>query len=333
MKLPGTTPAGEDLTIDIGWFGAPHPARVLVHSSGLHGVEGYAGSAIQLQWLAEGISELPGDAAIVIVHLLNPYGCAWTRRVNEHNVDLNRNFRAPGDADDNSNDGGREYPALDAFLNPRSAPRRDFFYARAAWLVMRHGMSSMRQAVAGGQRTNSQGLFYLGTHLEPGPRLYQEYLKEKLAAAQRIVATDVHTGLGRRGEDTLLVHAAPERARANATMRQAFGARTQLANEEGIAYRVSGAQEDMYYRLFPAADVHFATQEFGTVHALHALAALRAENRWHHFGSGSLDHPAKRSLLAAFCPDDEAWRAYVLRRGREVVSQACGLAFGKPAPQ
>ncbi len=59
MKLGSTGPGGEDLTIDIGWFGARDPARVLVHSSGLHGIEGYAGSAIQLQWLREGMPALP----------------------------------------------------------------------------------------------------------------------------------------------------------------------------------------------------------------------------------------------------------------------------------
>jgi len=328
LKPGSRGPGGEDLTIDIGWFGALSPNRVLVHSSGLHGVEGFAGSAIQLQWLMEGIPALPGDAAIVIVHVLNPYGCAWIRRVNENNVDLNRNFRAPGDE---GADLGRDYLTLDAFLNPQSVPCRDLFYARAAWLVLRYGMSNLRQAVAGGQCIKSKGLFYGGTKLEPGPELYQGYLKEKLARASWIVAIDVHTGLGRYGEDTLLVDAAKERARVNLTMRKTFGERTQLPDNENIAYRVRGAQHDMYYRLFPQSDVHFATQEFGTIHALRVLAALRAENRWHHYGPGTSDHPSKRQLMEVFCPHDEAWREKVLRRGREVVSQACVLAFGKDA--
>lgn len=34
-----------------------------------------------------------------MVHVLNPYGMAWLRRVNENNVDLNRNFRAADDND------------------------------------------------------------------------------------------------------------------------------------------------------------------------------------------------------------------------------------------
>jgi hypothetical protein len=112
-------------------------------------------------------------------------------------------------------------------------------------------------------------------------------------------------------------------------MRRTLGDRTHLLDNEGIAYRVRGAQHAMYYRLFPQADVYFAGQEFGTFHALRVLAALRAENRWHHYGPGTIDHPSKRRLMEVFCPRDGAWRERVLRRGREVVSRACVLAFGQ----
>ena len=84
-------PDGTPLSIDIAWFGAPSPKRAVIHSSGLHGVEGFAGSAIQLALMDYGIHPSP-DSAVVFVHVLNPYGMAWLRRVNENNVDLNRNF-------------------------------------------------------------------------------------------------------------------------------------------------------------------------------------------------------------------------------------------------
>src|SRR5213592_2819131 len=80
-----------EISIDTAWFGTANPHRVLLHSSGLHGVEGFAGSAIQLQ-LLNSLPSLPQDAALIVVHVLNPYGMAWLRRFNENNVDLNRNF-------------------------------------------------------------------------------------------------------------------------------------------------------------------------------------------------------------------------------------------------
>src|SRR6266567_3145741 len=91
ISIDAKGPKGEDLSIDIAWFGVATPRRVLLHSSGLHGVEGFAGSAIQLQLLND-LPAIPEDAALIVVHVLNPYGMAWLRRFNENNVDLNRNF-------------------------------------------------------------------------------------------------------------------------------------------------------------------------------------------------------------------------------------------------
>ena len=328
LRIPGAGPSGEALSIDIGWFGDPAPRRVLVHSSGLHGVEGYAGAAIQLQWLDEGLPALHAGTAIVIAHMLNPYGCAWLRRVNENNVDLNRNFRA---VNAQYAEADREYAALDALLNPPSPPSRDFFYARAAWLLSHRGMAQLRQAVVGGQTVNPRGLFYAGTRLEAGPAAYQAYLATRLAQAESIVAIDVHTGLGHYGEDTLLVDAASGNAHANERMRQAFGTSVQ-ADDTGFAYHALGTQQEMYARALPRARLHFATQEFGTLHPLRVLAALRAENRWHQYGGGAIDHPAKQRLLRVFYPASTAWRDRVLRRGRVVAAQACVLAFGNDPP-
>ena len=87
---PFTGPAGEPLATDVAIIGSPDaPTRLLV-ISGTHGVEGFAGSLCQTTWLTEGAS-VPDDLAIVLVHAINPYGFAWIRRVNEDNVDLNRN--------------------------------------------------------------------------------------------------------------------------------------------------------------------------------------------------------------------------------------------------
>ena len=42
LNVTAKGPAGEDLAIDVGWFGASNPRHLLVHSCGLHGVEGFA---------------------------------------------------------------------------------------------------------------------------------------------------------------------------------------------------------------------------------------------------------------------------------------------------
>ena len=64
LKLEAKGPNAEPLNIDIAWFGASQPRRVLLHCSGLHGVEGFPGAAIQLQFLENGIPSIPEEAAI-----------------------------------------------------------------------------------------------------------------------------------------------------------------------------------------------------------------------------------------------------------------------------
>lgn len=95
FTLNARAPDAAALTIDIAWLGPQAATRSIIHSCGLHGVEGFAGSAIQLA-LLEDPPLLQGGSALILVNVLNPYGMAWLRRVNENNVDLNRNFLIGG---------------------------------------------------------------------------------------------------------------------------------------------------------------------------------------------------------------------------------------------
>ena len=326
LDLEAKGPTGEDLTIDIAWLGAEQPRRVFLHSSGVHGVEAFAGSAIQLQRLAQGISP-PEDTAVVLVHVVNPYGMAWLRRFNENNVDLNRNFLPPEVPYRGAPEG---FEQLDSFLNPPTPPSWDFYYARAGWLILRYGRATLKQTIAGGQYENSKGLFFGGKFLEQGPRKLQEFVTNRLADVERLVVIDVHTALGPFGVDTLLVHAADEGSALSDTMREAFGDHVAFLDpDRGVAYRISGACYTMYPRVLPKTEVYYVCQEFGTYSSVEVLRSLRAENRWHHHGEGTVDHPSKLELKETYRPDDESWRRGVLARGAEVIEQALGLAFAE----
>ncbi|MBM4391242.1 MAG: DUF2817 domain-containing protein [Deltaproteobacteria bacterium] len=60
------------------------------------------------------------------------------------------------------------------------------------------------------------------------------------------------------------------------------------------------------------------TCEFGTQPNLQALAALRPENRLHHWAASREDHPAKAAMRAAFAPREARWEAAVLGHAREM---------------
>lgn len=90
---PLPCPLGEALYTDVARIGPASASRLMLVVSGTHGVEGYYGSDCQIAWL-ETLDEkaLPADTALLLIHLLNPWGAAHLRRVNEDNIDLNRNF-------------------------------------------------------------------------------------------------------------------------------------------------------------------------------------------------------------------------------------------------
>jgi len=82
----------EELAIDVAELGSRDAERCVVVVSATHGVEGYCGSALQRHWLDHCTGERPDNTRVLLVHAFNPYGFSWVRRVNEDNVDLNRNF-------------------------------------------------------------------------------------------------------------------------------------------------------------------------------------------------------------------------------------------------
>lgn len=313
IELPARGPLGEALSIDIAWLGATEPQRVFLHTSGLHGVEAFTGSAAQLALLES--RPAPGARnALVLVHVLNPYGMAWLRRTNENNVDLNRNFIVGGERWS----GAPElYRSLDPLLNPPSPPARDAFRLRAAAVVMRHGFHRVKQAIAEGQYEYPRGLFFGGRELECGPRLYLDWLRQYLAGAEYLFALDLHTGLGRRGTDTV----APEPANATARpqLEQALSRSFVDPAGSSVAYTVRGGYGEALARVLPQVRVDFVLQEIGTYPPLEVIHALREENRWHFYGDGSIVHPARQRLLEALCPRSDAWR-------RRAIELALGLA-------
>jgi hypothetical protein len=319
LPLSAIGPAGEPLGIDVAWLGAERPRRVLLHTTGLHGVEGFAGSAIQLAILAQS-PKPPADTAIAFLHVLNPYGMAWLRRCNENNVDLNRNFLAPGEEFRGVSEAYRNIYNL---LNPASPPKRlDAFLPRAAGAILRYGFANLKQAVAEGQYEFPQGVFFGGRKIEETAEVVLAWAKSRLAGAQRVFVIDIHTGLGRYGKDVLLVERRPD-PEADRQLRERLGPRVQPWNKSGVAYEIRGGFIQALEREFADIEVTAVGQEFGTWSPVRVIYALREENCLHHWGDPrALRHFAKRRLVETFCPADHSWRRQIVQRGQAFFAQA-----------
>jgi hypothetical protein len=324
LDVAATGAHGEPLTIDIAWLGARKPRRVLLHASGVHDVEAYAGSAVQLA-LLDAPPPVPRDDALAIVHVLNPYGMSWLRRTNENNVDLNRNFLVNGESWSGA---PPLYRALDPLLNPPSPPSTDSFALRAIITALKHGFHPMKDAIAAGQYEYPKGLFFGGKALQRGPRLYIDWLREHLLNAEYVLAIDLHTGLGRHGTDTAI----PE-MRVNVTPIGTLAAALERplvdVSRPSVAYEVRGSMGAALPRIVQGARFDCILQEIGTHGPLRVLHALREENRWHFFGDGSIVHPVKRRLREALCPAAVEWRRRAVELGGNLARAAARWTYAK----
>lgn len=319
-RLAESGPAGETLATDIARAGDPEAGRALVVQSGVHGVEAFAGSAIQCSLLDE-LPALRADTALVLVHVVNPWGMSWLRRVNSSNVDLNRNCLGPGDSYTGAPGG---YAELNALINPASPPRNDLFKIRAAYRVLRHGKARLEQAVAAGQYEFPTGLFYGGSSMQPEIRLLRQHLYRCLAGPRELMVIDLHTGLGRYGEH-LVFPSFDMEDDVRQHIEASFGCPLELVGSGGDRYSVTGSVSSIYEELFPDIDLRYFTVEFGTEPPLDVLRALRDENRHHFHSDGGVDHWSKRALRRALCPDSVGWRERVVADGRRLVEKALGL--------
>jgi hypothetical protein len=323
LPIEAPSPNGEPLTIDVCVAGDAKPARALVVSSGVHGVEGFFGSAVQLAYLAG----LPASwkpaagTAVVVIHALNPFGFAWQWRFNEDNVDLNRNFLLA----DESYTGAPPLCGVfrRALVRHPRRPRLSPAASRLALIAMRHGVRSFWENLPVGQYEFSDWLFFGGSARSQSARLLENLLPRLLGSCSEVVHLDFHTGLGRWGRGKLLLSEDASSASAG-WWRTHFGS-SHVAESDGSPgrYRIRGGFGTWLKAQFPHCHYQFATAEFGTYSPLRVIRALADELHWHsRLGTQFPDHWARRRLAETFVPRDRRWRTQSLHAGLSLIHLA-----------
>lgn len=302
-------PSGEALTIDVATSGDATDGRAFVVSSGTHGVEGFFGSAVQVALLERWAeTRVPSGIRWVFVHAVNPFGFAWLRRVDENNVDLNRNFLR----DDEAFAGAPpEYVRLNELLNPEHAPYpRDGFRLEALKAAVRYGVSAMRRAVAIGQYEFPAGLFFGGYEASAAQRVLHDGLPRWIEGCRDVVHFDLHTGLGRWAECRLLVDYALTETTSGRVADLFDGEIYDTADSGRLTYRARGAMGAWCVARAHIPSYVFAFAEVGTYGGLRTIEALRAENQAHHWAAPDARElaTAKARLKEVFCPADVRWR-------------------------
>ena len=337
FTLPDHTgPDGGPLVTDCAYLGPSEPEAVLVAVSGTHGIEGFLGSACQTRILLDGglAAEVPAHTGVLLVHALNPFGFAYLRRVNEDNIDLNRNF-----ADHTAPPHNDAYDLVHEALLASDGERFSAEELTKGLLSLRDqlGPETFQEAVTRGQYRHPDGLFYGGTQPAWSHRVFRRIVTEHIAGVPHIGYIDLHTGLGERalGEPIFRGGRDPDAYRR---ARSWYGDAL-TASEEGTSSStpiVGNTATAVADGLLGGERLTAITLEFGTLPGPQVLLALCADN-WlhlHNTPAAATRSDLKRLIRDAFSPAEDAeWRGRIFRRAREVFQQAfAGLTATDSTP-
>jgi hypothetical protein len=194
-----------DLTID-GLYIPPSESceNLVIVSSGVHGPEGYVGSALQGIILDKVLPRLDlKRMGVLLLHSLNPYGFKYHRRQTENNVDLNRNFDLRPEHFRTYNKG---YEKVMRIVQPEGVVEsfngqllKSFVYLGSLLALGDISLDEMAQALGGGQFGQEQGLHFGGKEPEPQVHHVHDIFQEYGDDYKSILLLDIHSGLGEWG--------------------------------------------------------------------------------------------------------------------------------------
>lgn len=315
-------PDGESLSIDLALHSPENASSIIVVTSGTHGVEGFCGSGCQTGLLNDSslFDELSEKkVALLLVHAINPYGFAHLRRVNEDNVDLNRNVTdfCVGAASNPL------YRDLDPLLLPASWPPADSDNAALMAYIHKHGERALRDVTSKGQYDVADGMFYGGNAPSWSTLQLRAILSTHVSRYDRLAWIDTHTGLGPygHGEKIFMSEDTAELQRA----RDWWGSDVKPISEPGsVSTDAQGPLLNLVYEECPTVEKTTLALEFGTLERLRVLHALRAEHWLYRHPDASAAQAAliRRDLKDAFYCDSDDWKGMVYAQTRVVALQA-----------
>jgi hypothetical protein len=308
---------GEMLAVDVVLDGPAGASKMLIVLSGVHGVEGFCGSAVQTGLLTEG-TPAHDDTAVLYVHAINPYGFSHLRRVTQENVDLNRNFvdftkPLPVNAG---------YAEIHDWLLPANWPPRADVEAELAAYRDRHGARGLQRAIGLGQYIRSDGMFFGGSAPTWSNLTFRSILKRYTRDVKQLASIDIHTGLGPRGVGERIFASFDQKVLPRA--RQWWGELTDVHTGSSTSIPLTGPVQTALFEECPQAVQIGICLEYGTYPSDRVTSALRAEHWLYRHGSADpqLTRQIKRDLKEAFYPDADDWKHDIWRQGRQACLQA-----------
>ncbi len=301
--------------------------NLLILSSGVHGVEGFVGHAVQSLFIDRFLDEeLIENTGVLLIHSLNPYGLKHMRRVTDNNVDLNRNSPSTDNLYSTVNEG---YPKVYELINPQkkvkvSSVENRFFFLKAVNEIRKVSMPVLRQAVLQGQYQYPKGLYFGGLSPEPQIDSLRPIIERICDPYQTILAIDLHTGYGERG--VLHFFQDPvDKERMDKIESLFAGYTIDWGNTEDF-YTVTGDFTDFVEALNSEKQFYPMTIEYGTLNSQTTMGSLKSihimilENQGQQFGYASERDSikVKHDLLEMYFPASVNWRNHIMEQSKMV---------------
>ncbi|MCW3838090.1 M14 family metallopeptidase [Sphingomonas canadensis] len=322
---PLPDPDGLEIGTRAAWIGPEDAVRVTVVVSGTHGIEGYAGAAIQSAWLERAGRHWPGrEDALLMVHQINPWGCAWNRREDHQHIDVFRNLvydTAPF----------RANPLYDRYeegINPRAWEGLERERADAIFtdLIREHGMEGAITAIRRGQHDHPLGITYHGAGASWSRDTMDAIGERFLRRARTVDVLDIHTGFGDFGQGMIISCETPGTENAR-WVDERFGPMLYRWGQVGMIPEHPHGPYHRWERVTGPGSVRDFGLEFGTYDMGERFDTFRANHFVH--TRGTIDSPFGRSVSAAFregyYPASEEWRARILATGLDVIDRSIGI--------
>jgi hypothetical protein len=313
---------GEELAVDTAMLGPANAPALVCILAGTHGAESFCGSGIQVALLQDPSVRAALDrsgAALLLYHVVNPYGFSHLHRTNEDNVDLNRNFRdfsqpLPRNA---------AYAEVHGFMVPATWPPSPENEAKLAAYVAARGVAALQAAVSGGQCDFPEGLFFGGRAAAWGNATLRAVMRAKAASRRRLVWLDVHTALGPWGHAEKIL-SGPNDPVLIARARAWWGNDvTSFYDGTSTSAPLTGVNFEAAVEECPGVEYTGIALEYGTLPIMTVLGALRADAWLRRHADASTDVRAaiKRQVRDAFYGDSDEWRGEVYAQARAALFQ------------
>ena len=322
---------GETLTIDIALLGNASAEALLLLTSGTHGVEGFCGSGAQVALLHEDAFVHAANecgVAVLFAHALNPYGFSHLRRVNEDNVDLNRNFRDFSEPAPTNEAYGR----LHAHVLPPSWPPPAADDVALGTFLQQHGREKLQAVISAGQYAFPDGMFYGGNGPVWSNVCVRKMLREHAASRTRLAWIDFHSGLGPLGRAEK-IYAGKDNRTDLERARACWGAdMTSFHDGSSVSAALSGAMYMAAYDECPATEYAGIALEFGTLPLTEVFGALRADHWLHNHPEAPAQHRAavNVAMRRAFYDETPQWQAAVVEQARDAAHAALACLSDAP---